>query len=82
LISVTASFKRWQARREPFHPNARERSRALNVPSVFRCHPLKIFLHTAAQITAAEVISIGSTPGKYVQAPSLLAGFSGAMPLH
>jgi hypothetical protein len=43
---------------------------------------LQIFLHTAAHMTVAEAISVGSTPGKYVQAPSLLAGFSGAMPLH
>jgi hypothetical protein len=30
LISATASFKRWQARWEPLHPNARVRSRDLN----------------------------------------------------
>jgi len=35
LISVTASFKRWQARCEPFHANARERSRGLNVQMCF-----------------------------------------------
>ena len=35
LISVTASFKRWHARCEPFHPNARERSRGLNVQGCF-----------------------------------------------
>ena len=35
LISVTASFKRWQARCEPLHPNARARSRDLNVQVCF-----------------------------------------------
>ena len=35
LISVTASFKRWQARCEPLHPNALTRSRALNVQLYF-----------------------------------------------
>jgi hypothetical protein len=35
LISATASFKRWQARCDPFHPNARERSRDLNVHVCF-----------------------------------------------
>jgi len=35
LISVTASFKRWQATCDPLHPNARERSLALNVHVCF-----------------------------------------------
>jgi hypothetical protein len=35
LISATASFKRWHARCEPFHPNALERSRALNTQVYF-----------------------------------------------
>ena len=35
LISVTASFKRWQARCDPFHPNARARSRDLNLHVCF-----------------------------------------------
>ncbi len=35
LISVTASFRRWQARCEPFHPNERKRSRGLNVQVCF-----------------------------------------------
>jgi len=35
LISATASLKRRQARCEPFHPNARERSRDLNVHVCF-----------------------------------------------
>src|SRR5260370_15945642 len=35
LISATASFKRWQARWEPLHPNARARSRDLNAHVCF-----------------------------------------------
>ncbi len=35
LISVTASFRRWQASRDAFQPNARERNRALNVHLCF-----------------------------------------------
>ena len=35
LISVTASFRRWHARWEPLHPNARERSRGLNFQGCF-----------------------------------------------
>jgi hypothetical protein len=35
LISVTASFRRWQARCEPFHPSARERRRGLNAQVCF-----------------------------------------------
>jgi len=32
---VTASFSRWQARCEPFHPNALARSRGLKVQVYF-----------------------------------------------
>jgi hypothetical protein len=35
FISVTASFRRWQARFEPRHPKALARSRALNVQVYF-----------------------------------------------